>query len=177
MLWLLPRLCTTSATAVCLGQQIPVRLEGSVSQPFQGQLADTPKSSMQGLTGEAGEEVHSFQLQQCNRRVHVEVSRWPAFWGLQCRRSARPCPSPYLTGRQSLSARVVPHPATWPLRKAVVLSKEGAQLSWRRLCFQFSVPLIFPGKAGLVKCLKAAFWENACSLKSLLDHSPNSPGY
>lgn len=53
----------------------------------------------------------------------------------------------------------------------MVLSKEGAQLSWRRLCFQFSVPLIFPGKAGLVKCLEAAFWENACSLKSLLDHT------
>lgn len=46
--------------------------------------------------------------------------------GSQC--SAGPCPSPYPTVRQSLSARVVPHPATWPLRKAVVLSKEGAQL-------------------------------------------------
>lgn len=50
------------------------------------------------------------------------------FGGSGLQRCAGACPSPYPTVRQSLSARVVPHPATWPLRKAVVLSKEGAQL-------------------------------------------------
>lgn len=35
----------------------------------------------------------------------------------------------------------------------MVLSKEGAQLSWRPLCFQFSLPW----NAGLVKCLGQHF--------------------
>ena len=70
---------------------------------------------------------------------------------------------PYPRVRLPLSAGVVPHPATWPFRKAVVLSKEGAQLLLRPLCFQFSLPLIFfPWKAALVKCLRATFWENHC---------------
>ena len=59
--------------------------------------------------------------------------------------------------------------------KPVVLSKEGAQLLLRPLCFQFSLPLIFPRKATLVNSLRAAFWENR--FLSLLDHSPNVPDY
>lgn len=91
---------------------------------------------------------------------------WLPRGGCSLERSAGPCPSNYLTVRRSLSAGVVPHPATWPLRKAVVLSKEGAQLFETSFFFQFSLPLIFPWKAGLVKCLRAAFWENHCSLES-----------
>lgn len=147
---------------------------GQVSSPFQEQLADTPKRSVQGPGGESGNEIHNVLLQRGKRRVHVEVSRGLALWGLQCGAVCRPLPQP-LPHRQSLPALVLSHPATWPLRKAVVLSKEGAQLSLRPLCFQFCLPLIFPWKAGLVKCMRAAFWENHCSFKSPLDHSLNWP--
>lgn len=84
---------------------------------------------------------------------------------LQFRASAGPCPPV----RLPLSAGVVPHPATWPFRKAVVLSKEGAQLLLRPLCFQFSLlPISFPWKAALVECLRVASGEKHC-LKSPLD--------
>ena len=111
-------------------------------------------------------------VQQCQSSMRGAGGRPPS---LGADSSLRASASPYPQVRLSLSAGVVPHPATWPFRKAVVLSKEGAQLLLRPLCFQFSLPLIFPRKAALVNSPRAAFWENQCL--GLLDHSPNVPDY
>lgn len=120
---------------------------------FPGGLADTQRAAVS--------EKYAW-----SRRSSACLGGW-----LQFRASA----SPYPQVRLSLSAGVVPHPATWPFRKAAVLSKEGAQLLLRPLCFQFSLPLIFPRKATLVNSFRAAFWENQCL--SPLDQSPNVPDY
>lgn len=152
-----PRRLCRSAVASCQAvQNQPIGVgvsRGQLSSRGWGlQSAHLPRNSFQNLGGlcrdvVSGHSAHIFQLQQCKRSVHVEAGCWLP----QEERTAGPCPGPHPTVRLSLSARVVPHPATWPLRKAVVLSKEGVQLILSLLCFQFSLPLIFPWKASLVK--------------------------
>lgn len=71
------------------------------------------------------------------------------------------------------TAWVVSHPATWLLRKAVVLSKEGAQLFRSWLCLEFPL-LSLPWKAGLLRCHRAAFGGKHVN-ESLPDPKPATP--
>lgn len=123
------------------------------------------------------EGLQTLRVQQCQRSMHGAGGRPPALgggdgWGdsslehLQAPTPKSDCLC------QPGSSHILPPGLSG---KPVVLSKEGAQLLLRPLCFQFSLPLIFPRKATLVNSLRAAFWENR--FLSLLDHSPSVPDY